>query len=140
MTPLAHIQSLHAEFCLLVPESRCVLNSGREHDWFDWRKFRGEAQAFTVADLRSVVAYRRALIARGSQYPACLKFSYLVGRPDLFEEDLSMARNSPLPRTNREAVLEASGRPQERPGTQKPLKLAEPLVQAALSRLRGAVR
>lgn len=137
MTTQAQITDLHAEFCLLVPESRCVLNSGREHDWHDWLKFRGEAQAFTIADLRAVVAYRRALIAQQRQFPACLKFSYLVGRPDLFEEDLSMARAAPKPKTDRDKVLVASGRP---PGPERPAKLAEPLVQAALSRLRGAVR
>lgn len=132
------IEALHAEFCVLVPEGRCVLNAYRVREWFDWLKWR-EPEAFSIADLRSVVAYRRALIAQNRQFPACLKFSYLVGRPDLFEEDLSMARNAPPPRTNREMVLEATGRP-GRLGPQKPPRMAAGLVQEALGRLREALR
>lgn len=138
MTTPALIAQLHAKFCALVPEGACVLMH-REHDWWDWLKWRPD-QPFTIQDLVAVVRYRRYLIAHGAQFPACLKFSYLIGRPDLFEEDLSMARAQPWPRTNREAVLEASGRPQVRPESQRPPKMAGPLVLEALSKLREALR
>lgn len=129
------IEALHTKFCALVPEGACVLMH-REHDWWDWREWRKD-QPFTVEDLVTVVRYRRALIAKGSQFPACLKFSYLVGRPDLFEEDLSMARAAPKPKTDRDKVLEASGRPA---APEKPPRMAAGLVLEALSKLREVIR
>lgn len=135
MTTQAQIAQLHAQFCLLVPESRCVLNMARERDWFDWRKHRPD-EPFTEADLRAVVKYRRGLIAQGRQFDACLKFGYLIGRPDRFEEDLAMVRAAPKPKTDREAVLEASGRP-ARP--EQPPKMAAPLFIAALAKLRQSL-
>jgi hypothetical protein len=82
---LPEIQALHALFCRLLPESACVLNMHREHEWWEWLKWRPD-QPFTEDDLGVVVSYRRALIAAKSQFVACLKFSYMIGRPDCFEE------------------------------------------------------
>lgn len=137
MTPIdKKIVKLHAALGVLVPEAKCVLNMGRENDWWQWLKWRSD-QPFTEADLKAVVKYRRGLISRGSQFPACLKFSHLIGRPDFFEEDLAMAKAQPRKRTDRDEVLEATGRSAE---VEKREKLADPLAQAALDRLREAAR
>lgn len=136
MTRLDQIQALHSKFNELIPESKCILNMMRERDWWDWLKWRAH-EPFTEADLELVVEYNRKLIAQKHQFPACMKFSYVVGKPNLFEEDLSMARAQLPKRTNRDEVLEATGRP-SRPET--PEKLAGPLAQAALDRLREAAR
>ena len=136
-TTRAQIEALHSLMCSLAPEAKCVLNMYREHEWWEWLRWRPD-QPFTEADLRLVVAYRRRLLAQGRQFPACMRFGYLIGRPDLFEEDLAMALAHHKPaRTDREAVLEASGRPQRSDGN--PTKMAAPLVQSALNRLREAV-
>jgi hypothetical protein len=102
----------------------------REHEWWQWLKWRAD-EPFNATDLATVVNYRRKLIAAKSQFPACLKFSYLVGRPDLFEEDLSMARAAPKPKSDRDSVLEASGRTTEK---EKPVKTAGPLSASVLNR------
>ena len=131
----ARLESLHATLCQIAPEAKCVLNMYREHEWWEWLKWRPD-QPFTEADLRTVVAYRRRLIAARSQFPACLRFGYLIGRPDMFEEDLAMAqaRTHSKP-TDREQVLQASGRA-PKPETRH--KLCGPLAMQALNRLREA--
>jgi hypothetical protein len=133
---LPEIQALHALFCRLLPESACVLNQYREHEWFEWHRWRPD-QPFTLEDLAAVVSFRRALIASKRQFQACLRFSYMIGRPDLFEEDLGLSRAVPKPPTDRDRVLAASGRPVYK---DKPAKMAEPLVAAALNRLRASVQ
>lgn len=133
---LTLINSLHLKFNALVPECACVLNMYREHEWWEWLKWR-EHLPFTEEDLRTVVDYRRKLISERRQFPACLKFSYLICRPDMFEEDLSMAKARPKPKTDRESVLEASGRPTK---PENPPKMAGPLLVASLRRLRESVQ
>lgn len=124
------IAHLHQTFCTIVPESQCTFNMAREHDWWNWLKWRPE-QPFAPTDLARVVSYRRKLITAKSQFPACLKFSYLIGRPDLFEEDLSMALAAPKPKSDRDKVLEASGRI---PEPTKPPKEAGALAKSVLNR------
>ena len=136
MKKLDQIQLLHNRFNELVPESKCILNMMRERDWWDWLKWR-EHQPFTEDDLLAVVLFRRKLISERHQFMASLRFSYLVGRPNLFEEDLAMAKAQPRKRTDRDAVVEATGR-SAAPETRE--KLAGPLAQAALDRLRDAAR
>lgn len=131
---LSDIESLHGLFCKLVPEGVCVLNMYREHEWWQWHKWR-EAQPFTEQDLRAVIAYRRSELALGRQFPACMKFSYAIGRPDRFEEDLALAKARPKPLTDREQVLLATGRP---PKPEKRVQMAAPLAEAALKRLKEA--
>lgn len=134
------ISQLHEALGTLAPEAKCVLNMSREHDWWEWLKWRAQ-EPFTEQDLLVVVRYRRGLISKGSQFAACLKFSHLIGRPDFFEEDLAMARAQPPKQTDRDRVLKLTCRTSAVELQQeKREKLAGSLAQAALERLREAAR
>jgi len=136
------IPALHQTLCSMSPESACQLNMYREHEWFLWLQWR-KPDPFTAQDLALVINYRRRLIPDKRQFPACLKFGHIVGRPDAFEEDLSMAiveQKARPSQPDRDRMLMATGRPaQARAKAMKPAKLAAPLVMQAMNRLREAV-
>lgn len=72
-------------------------------------------EGFTLDDLKVVAAFRKA----NTEEPFrsnMLKWSYLIGRVDRFGEDLAEAKARLKPkRTNRDAVLQVTGRPTEKP-------------------------
>jgi hypothetical protein len=99
-----------------------------------WRKH----EPFTQQDLRAVAIYRRNLIRDNRQFPACLKFHNLIGSPDLFEEDLAIARTHRERRvTDKDRVLESSGRPAR---VDKPAQLTAPLVNKLMTDLKNAAK
>jgi hypothetical protein len=82
----AEIESLHRVYGEVTKEI-VELTFDRERTWFEWM-----ARKFTEVDLRMVVRHLNAGIKQGKRNDGALKFSNLVGRPDLFEEDLAAAR------------------------------------------------
>jgi len=131
------IENFHRLFCQLLPEHHVGLNMHREYQWHEWMRWRKD-EPFTPQDLRAVVAYRRHLIQNNRQFPGCLKFHNLIGGPDLFEEDLALARTHRVRRvSDKDRVLESSGRPAR---AEKPAQLAAPLVNKLMSDLKNAVK
>jgi hypothetical protein len=133
------IKSLHAAFNQLVPESECVLNMNRESTWYAWIKWRGQEHAFTAEDLAMVVVFTRAQIKSRQAFPAQLRFSYLVGNPDYFEESLSMAKHAKRharDNSDRASVLRATGRT---PPREPVPDLYEVMVMDALKKLKASV-
>lgn len=129
------IQKLHGLLSKLLPEHAVSLNMSREYEWQMWRSWRKD-EPFTEQDLRDVVAYRRGLIRDGRQFVACLKFHHLIGQPDLFEEDLALARTQRVCQvSDRDSVLKASGRA---PRAQQPERMAGPMADRLLANLRAA--
>lgn len=63
------------------------LDIHRQRAWHEWLGY-----GHTRADLALVAGYLRREIAKGNRNPGALKFSNLILRPDLFEEDLALAR------------------------------------------------
>lgn len=109
MTNPAAIALLHEVYCLATG-LRLPLDMTRERQWFDW-----QARGLTPDDLRTVIRYLQAQIKQTKRNPGCLKFSNLVGMPDLFEEDLAMARAAQrarvgVPTGDRASVLRQTGR------------------------------
>src|SRR5690348_4456855 len=82
--------------------------------WNNWR-----SHSFTSEDLKLVIRHLKGKIIKERKWPSSLFFNNLIGRPDLFEEELAearaMARVKPV--TERDRVLQMSGRPRtsERP-------------------------
>lgn len=84
---------------------KCYLSECQAREWL--------SAGFTLEDLKLLVKYRRQKMEEpflGNM----LKWSFLIGRLDRFSEDLSQAkaafRNHCKPPTNKERVLEATGR------------------------------
>lgn len=115
MTP----DTLHTVFCresglsvhfrLGPADTRC------ERAWMEFLK------VFTEADLVLVIQTLKRKIKSGDRRPGCLRFSNLIERLDLFDEELAMAkaqaRNARQPLSNRDAILKATGRPVEAQAT-----------------------
>lgn len=83
------IRDLHAAFNRLTG-SELSYTFAREADWKLWLQQRPD-RPFTVADLIAVVAHLKKEIFACARPVACLKFHNLIGRPDIFEQDLSDA-------------------------------------------------
>lgn len=80
---------------------------------FAWEKFLVRRR-FNEEDLAVVVRYLQKEIAAGKTFPPVLWFNNLIETPDKFEEYLNdakaKARNAIAPKTDRDSVLEATGR------------------------------
>lgn len=85
------IPELHAAYVRLTGQP-VELNPFREQQWCVWLGFRRE-NPFTASDLATVIAWLKGQIRKGERRPGALKFSNLIGNPDYFEEDLSLARS-----------------------------------------------
>jgi hypothetical protein len=83
------VKDLHAAY-----EARTTytvtLNMMRERIWVDWLVWSN--YTWTVEDLARVIGYLRRKIAKGDRNEGALKLGNLIGQPDLFEEDLNLAR------------------------------------------------
>jgi hypothetical protein len=82
----AEIESLHRVYGEVTKEI-VELTFDRERTWFEWM-----ARKFTEVDLRMVVRHLKVGINQGKRNDGALKFSNLIGNPDLFEEDLAACR------------------------------------------------
>src|SRR5438093_8897499 len=84
------IERLHKCYNQLVPEGAVTFNMSREMTWKDWLMWRRD-EPFTETDLNAVIQFRRVQIKAGRHYSSSLRFSYLIGSPDWFEETLAEA-------------------------------------------------
>jgi hypothetical protein len=84
------VNALHAEYCARTG-FEITLDMQRERMWGDWLLFRRE-QRFGLDDLKLVLAYLRAGIRKGERNEGALKLRNLIGSPDMFEEDLALAK------------------------------------------------
>jgi len=84
---------------------KCYLTECQAREWIN--------AGFTLDDLRILVRYRRK-VTEEPFLSNMLKWSFLIGRLDRFAEDLAEAktqfRNRRAKPTNREKVLEVTGR------------------------------
>lgn len=131
------IASAHAAFERLTGK-RYQLHT---HRIWHWEKFL-VIRKFTEADIEAVVKYLQGEIATKRAYPPQLWFVNLIEQPDKFEEYLgdakAKARNAIPAKTNRDAVLEAAGRPACKPCSSGVVNLNE-RVQWHLLQMRKAV-
>ena len=107
------IKALHAMFCDLTDAS-LTLNLYRMDIWRLWAR-RGLGEE----DLKLVVTHLRRGIRDGKRNLGALRFSNLIERPDLFEEEVSQARaelrNARPQATPKDRVLSATGRVSDAP-------------------------
>lgn len=82
----AEIESLHRVYGEVTGQP-INLTMDRDRTWFEWM-----ARKFTEVDLRMVVRHLKVGINQGKRNDGALKFSNLIGNPDLFEEDLAACR------------------------------------------------
>jgi len=80
------IESLHRVYGEVTGQV-IDLTMDRERIWFEWM-----ARKFSEVDLRLVVRHLKAGISQGKRNDGSLRFSNLIGNPDLFEEDLAACR------------------------------------------------
>lgn len=103
-----------------------------------WWRF---SQAFTLDDLAFVLRHLLSKIRKGERNIGCLRFSNLIERPELFEEELGMARaearNKRPPTNPKESVIRSL--PTVRQGSPREMVTAKP-VAAYIAALREAAR
>ncbi len=94
------IQRLHQVYVKLTGLN-LSFHMGHESTWREWIAFR-RGEPFTEADLRFVLLHLKRGIQNGERNMGSLKFSNLIGQPDMFEQDLlqyqSLARAGAKPR------------------------------------------
>lgn len=98
---------LHGVYCQLSKRSM-TMTTREMYGWQAWI-----AKGYKVEDLRLVIAFIQKRIKDGRRFPESLRFHNLIERHDRFADDLLDSRaeaNKPV-RTDRQSVLEASGRP-----------------------------
>lgn len=139
MTPI----SLHAIYCResghIVHFRTGPADTRCERAWIEF------AKVFTETDLVLVLRTLRRGVKSGERKPGCLRFSNLIERLDLFDEELAMARaserNARRPETNREAVLRATGRNGEpMPEPKTPRVILDDFAKAELAKMREAAK
>jgi hypothetical protein len=81
---------LHAEYCERT-DSKILFTDQVHTFWWQWLAWRSPF-AFTVTDLRLVIAWLRREIRANRRHPNCLEFSNLIGNPELFEQYLGLAQ------------------------------------------------
>lgn len=92
------VNRLHRVYCERTGFD-IALNFMRERQWSEWLRWR-TGRPFSEEDLVRVISYIRRGIGKGERNEGALKFTNLIGSPDRFEEDLSLAleaRNSSRP-------------------------------------------
>ena len=86
---MALVKELHAAYVARTG-FEIGYNMARENVWREWCSF-GDWK-WDVTDLARVIGYLKAKIRKGERNEGALKFANLIGRPDNFEEDLSLAK------------------------------------------------
>lgn len=132
------IASAHARFEQLTGK-QYQLHTAR---MFAWEKFLVRRR-FNEEDLTVVVRYLQKEIAAGKTFPPVLWFNNLIEVPDKFEEYLNdakaKARNALAPKTDRDSVLEATGRCKPCEQKQGGLVKMDERVRWHLDNLRRAI-
>lgn len=110
------VKSLHAAYQARTGY-QIAFNMVREREWHDW--LRWNDYAWTETELARVIGYLRRKIGKGDRNEGALKFSNLIGRPDVFEEDLNLAleeaKKGPLPTAQRPRRAEPELKPVSSP-------------------------
>ncbi|MES2596415.1 MAG: hypothetical protein V4662_13805 [Verrucomicrobiota bacterium] len=88
---LAHIRGLHDHYCARSGMS-IMYNMTRENTWKDWLIWSG--YLWGKDEISLVCLYLREEIAKPKpkRNEGSLKFTNMIGSPDLFEQDLELAR------------------------------------------------
>ncbi len=84
------IRELHQLYCDRTGHEEIEFNDLRLRQWHEWLHFRKQ-RPFTADDLIRVIGHIRQGIHKGERNEGALKFTNLIGNPDKFEEDLSLA-------------------------------------------------
>ena len=111
------IRKLHAVFCEKTNWD-WEFDFTRLRQWYEWLKWR-KSRPFTEDDLRRVIGNIKAGMHKGERREGALRFTNLIGNPDKFEEELSMAMG---------ALKERA--PTERKGNYKPVVAPAPEERA----------
>ncbi len=82
------IKVLHALYCEKT-SYEVEFNFQRLRQWYEWLKWR--KVPFTADDLLRVIGHIKQGIHKDERREGALKFTNLIGNPDKFEEDLSLA-------------------------------------------------
>lgn len=101
------------------------LTMQRIYTWEAWT-----THGWTREDLRVCIRYLKGRIRERVRQPECLKFRNLIERPDIFEEELSMAHalsRRPKPNPEKDATLKGTGRQES----------AAPLARSAAEIMAG---
>jgi hypothetical protein len=110
---------------------------------FAWEKFL-VVRRFTVEDIGVVVKYLQEEIAAKRAYPPQLWWNNLIEQPDRFEEYLNDAkaknRNAVPVKTNKDVVLEVSGRPRESKQSEINVISMNDRVKWHLEQMRKAIK
>ena len=84
----ASIKKLHDLYCEKTSYD-VEFNFTRLRQWYEWLKWR--TTPFTADDLLRVIGHIKQGIHKDERREGALKFTNLIGNPDRFEEDLSLA-------------------------------------------------
>jgi hypothetical protein len=99
------IETLHALYNQITGFNLVLAEYGRERFWYEFLK-----KGFTEPDLRLVLTYIKQQIKAGKKGQGSLRFSYLIERPDMFEEERAFAKTALLSRkpqpTEKEKVIQ----------------------------------
>jgi len=133
MTP---IESIHKVYCDATGQ-QIRLAYDRERFWAVFI-----ADGFTAEDVALVCRYLVKAIKAGDRNPGSIRFRNLIERPDLFEEELALAkaaqRNFKPEPTNRDRVIQAFRPVVSEAPTPDAAKPASGYVQSAIDQLRKA--
>ncbi len=113
------IKALHADYEARTGYS-AQLDMNRERVWYEWITYRKTAP-FTIEDLRRVIGWLRTQMREEKWHEACLSFRNLIGRPDVFEENLSLALGA----------MKGDGGTKKKKGSFKPLPEVKPEERVA---------
>lgn len=132
------IVSAHAKFEQLTGK-QYQLHMARK---FAWEKFLVRRK-FSEDDMTIVVRYLQKEIREGRTFPPVLWFNNLIEETDKFEEYLNdakaKARNAQPAKTDRDSVLEATGRCKPCEQRQEGLVKMDERVQWHLNNMRKAI-
>ena len=132
------VNELHALYCSMTG-FEIELNFTRERIWGEWLAYRRN-KPFDENDLRRVIGYIRQGIRKDERREGALKFTNLIGSPDRFEEDLSLALGAIKERTQPQQNPVTKYRPPEEPKPEERVTREEfKDMFSGLKRGRGAV-
>lgn len=106
-----------------------------EWQWGQWQAYR-EHEPFTEQDVIALVRHLTAQIKIGKRNPGCLRFSTLIGQPEIFDEELSLMnqmKGSPRnrPKTEREKVLASTWHTDKKPDALPAVKTPDQVLAAS---------
>jgi len=128
------IQKLHSSFCAStgVTLRLGIGEYNRERAWHVYVQ-----SGFTEHDLLLVINHLKREIREKRRFPGALRFSNLIERPELFEEELGLARA--LARRPKETALDRVKALRERPVERPVTHTAQP-ISHYIEQLRQAAQ